>query len=271
MERTTDAKTVYQALEREFRPWECTEVFSVPMGLQYHNTDRIRKVFTATFISDEVMHQIEARGETDCLLFTHHPVSQKKDLKKDSPPITKELVERMKQSRISLFTYHIPLDRNSPWSPGTNLAKAVGLTPFEEFYWQNQVRMGLLCDSPFTTLSQLSDAVEQALGHPIKCYPYGGEALKDGKVALMAGGASNPDIYAELRKKGICAFLTGITTPQIPWVARNHQAARENGVSLVGGTHYSTEKFALIAMTRFFEGLGLECTFLPETPNFEEL
>ena len=42
-------------------------------------------------------------------------------------------------------------------------------------------------------------------------------------------------------------------------------------VSLVGGTHYSTEKFALIAMTRFFEGLGLECTFLPETPNFEEL
>lgn len=271
MERTFEAKTIYQALEREFRPWECTEVFSVPMGLQYHNADRVRKAFTAAFISDEVMDQIEARGETDCLLFTHHPVSQKKDLLKDSPPLSGELVDRLKKSRIDLFTYHIPLDRNGPWSPGTNLAKAVGLRPFEEFYWQNQVRMGLFCDSPFSTLSQLSQALEQALGHPVKVYPYGGETLRDGKIALMAGGASNPDIYAEMREKGINAFLTGITSPHIPWVARNHRSAEENGVSLVGGTHYSTEKFALIAMVRFFQQLGLEAEFLPETPMPAEL
>ena len=264
------AKEIYAALEREFRPWECTEVFST-MGLQFDHTEEVRKVYTATFVSDEVMDQIESRGDTHCLLFTHHPVSQKKDLTKDSPPLTEELVERLRKSCISVFNYHIPLDRVSPWSPGTNLAKALGLTPYEEFYEQNLVRMGLLCHSPYQTLSQLTAAAQKAFGHPVKAYAYGGEALKEGKVAIMGGGASNPDIYAELREKGINVFLTGMTAPHLPWAARNHEEARKNAVSLVGGTHYSTEKYAVMEMVKFFENLGLESEFLPETPNFEEL
>lgn len=270
MSKSMAAREIYAALEREFRPWECTEVFST-MGLQYDHTDRVNKVFTAAFVSDEVMDQMEARDAEHCLLFTHHPVPQKKDLTKDSPPPSPQLIERLKARGISVFNYHIPLDRVSPWSPGTNLAKALGLTPYEEFYQQNLVRMGLLCRSPYETLSQLSRAAERAFGHGVKVYPYGGEELKDGKVAIMGGGASNPNIYAELREKGINVFLTGMTSPNIPWVARNHEEARKNAVSLIGGTHYSTEKYAVMEMVKFFEGLGLECEFLPETPNFEEL
>ena len=62
-----------------------------------------------------------------------------------------------------------------------------------------------------------------------------------------------------------------MTSPEIPWVARNHAAAKAAGVSLVGGTHYSTEKFAVMEMVKFFQNLGLEAEFLPETPNFAEL
>ena len=264
------AQELYNALEQEFRPWECTEVFST-MGLQFDHTDVVKKVYTATFVSDEVMDQIESRGDTHCLLFTHHPVPQKKDLTKDSPPPSERLVERLRKNHISVFNYHIPLDRVSPWSPGTNLAKALGLTPYEEFYEQNLVRMGLLCHSPYQTLSQLTEAAQKAFGHGVKAYAYGGEDLKDGKVAIMGGGASNPNIYAELREKGINVFLTGMTSPNIPWAARNHEEARKNAVTLVGGTHYSTEKYAVMEMVKFFENLGLESEFLPETPNMEEL
>lgn len=264
------AKDLYKALEQEFRPWECTEVFST-MGLQFDNTDQVNKVYTAAFVSDEVMDQMEERDATDCLLFTHHPVPQRKDLTKDSPPPSPHTISRLKERRISVFNYHIPLDRVSPWSPGTNLAKALGLTPYEEFYEQNLVRMGLLCHSPYQNLSQLTAAAEQTFGHPVKAYPYGGEVLKDGKVAIMGGGASNPNIYAQLRERGINVFLTGMTAPHIPWAARNHEEARKNAVSLVGGTHYSTEKYAVMEMVKFFQRLGLESEFLPETPNFEEL
>ena len=270
MANSMKAKDLYNALEQEFQPWECTEVFS-SMGLQFDHTDVVNKVYTAAFVSDEVMDQMEARGATDCLLFTHHPVPQKQDLTKDSPPPSPQLIARLKARRISVFNYHIPLDRVSPWSPGTNLAKALGLTPYEEFYEQNLVRMGLLCHSPYQTLSQLARAAEQAFGHPVKVYPYGGEDLREGRVAIMGGGASNPDIYAQLREKGINVFLTGMTSPNIPWAARNHEEAQKNAVSLVGGTHYSTEKYAVMEMVKFFENLGLECEFLPETPNFEEL
>lgn len=160
------------------------------------------------------MDLMEARDADHCLLFTHHPVPQKKNLTKDSPPPSPQLIERLKARSISVFSYHIPLDRVSPWSPGTNLAKVLGLTPYEEFYEQNLVRMGLLCHSPYQTLSQLARAAEQAFGHGVKVYPYGGEELRDGRVAVMGGGASNPKIYAELREKGINAFLTGMTCVQ---------------------------------------------------------
>lgn len=270
MANNMKAKELYTALEQEFRPWECTEVFSA-MGLQFDHTDVVNKVYTAAFVSDEVMDQLEARNAADCLLFTHHPVPQKKDLTKDSPPPSPQLIARLKARRISVFNYHIPLDRVSRWSPGTNLAKALSLMPYAEFYEQNLVRMGLLCHSPYETLSQLTAAAEQAFGHKVKAYPYGGEVLKDGKVAIMGGGASNPNIYAQLREQGINVFLTGMTAQHIPWAARNHEEARKNAVSLVGGTHYSTEKYAVMEMVKFFENLGLESEFLPETPNFEEL
>ena len=264
------AKEIYAALEREFRPWECTEVFST-MGLQYDHTDTVHKVYTATFVSDEAVDAIIGRGEQDVLLFTHHPVSQKKDLTKDSPPLTDALVEKLRNNRISVFNYHIPLDRVSPWSPGTNLAKAMGLTPYEEFYEQNQVKMGLLCHTPFTTQTQFAKAAEEVLGHRVKLYAYGEDTLPEGRIALMGGGASNPNIYAELREKGINLFFTGMSSPNIPFCARNHAAAKAAGVSILGGTHYSTEKYAVMEMVKFFEVLGLESEFLPETPNFEEL
>lgn len=270
MKKFMAAQEIYRALEQEFRPWECTEVFST-MGLQYDHTDEIHKVYTATFVSDEVVDVIVNCGEQDVLLFTHHPVSQRKDITKDSLPLTDSLVEKLRNNRISVFNYHIPLDRVSPWSPGTNLAKALGITPYQAFYEQNQVRMGLLCHTPFTTRTEFAQAVERTLGHQVKVYPYGEEKLIEGRIALMGGGASNSSIYEWLRQQGVNLFLTGMTAPIIPWAARNHAEAQKHGISLVGGTHYSTEKYAPMEMVKLFENLGLEAEFLPETPNFEEM
>ena len=266
----TAVSNVYAALEQCFRPQECTDVFPV-IGEQCHNTDEIAQVFTATFASDEVFAALDALDAHDCLLFTHHPAPQRSDLNAPAPAIPGRHFDWMRQRRVNLFSYHIPRDRNSEWSPGTNLARAVGLTPYEEFYEQNGVRMGLLCRSGFASLDDLADALSRVVGHGVRVYPYGGQELRDGHVAVMAGGASNKAIYAELRDKGINAFVTGVTSPAVSWVAGIHTEARENGVSLVGGGHYSTEKFAPMAMVRFFENLGLPARFIPETPNMAEL
>ena len=66
-------------------------------------------------------------------------------------------------------------------------------------------------------------------------------------------------------------MITGVTDPNTPWVAKIHEAAKNSGVSLLGGTHYSTEKFALIEICRYFNALGMPSEFILETPRLEEL
>ena len=264
------AVELYEALEEEFRPWECTEVFP-KKGLQFHHTDWIEKVYTSTFVGEEVLDQLKQKNARRCMLFTHHPVPQRSAPWEKPPAIPQEHLAFLQEQEITLFSYHIPLDRNGPYSPGASLAKALGGEIEGEFYQQNQVLMGVLCRFPSTRRSDLCEALEKTLGNPIACYPYGPEELSGGRFAIMAGGAKDNQIYRQLRGWGVDAFITGVTNRQVPWVEENHRAAMENQVSLIGGTHCATEKFAPMAMVQFFCGLGLEAEFLSETPHLNEL
>ena len=81
----------------------------------------------------------------------------------------------------------------------------------------------------------------------------------------------NTQIYEQLRDWGVNTFITGVTNPEVPWVGAIHEAAKASAVNLLGGTHYSTEKFAPMQMCRYFEAFGLPSEFLPETPRMTEL
>ena len=111
--------------------------------------------------------------------------------------------------------------------------------------------------------------MERVVGHAVKLYRYGEVALSRGRFAIMAGGAKNTQIYEQLRDWGVNTFITGVTNPEVLWVGAIHKAA--NAVNLLGGTHYSTEKFAPMQMCRYFEAFGLPSEFLSETPRMTEL
>lgn len=50
-----------------------------------------------------------------------------------------------------------------------------------------------------------------------------------------------------------------------------HRIAKESKINVVGATHYSTEKFACMAMEDYFTGLGIEAEFVEGTPCMEDL
>ena len=177
-----DINAVYTALEQEFRPHECTDVFP-KIGIQYDFCKDVKKVYTATFASDEVFEFL--KDKTDCLLFTHHPVPQRDDILSPPPPIKDKWIEMMEKNRISLFSYHIPLDRNGKYSPGNNLAKALNAKPYKEFYLQNNVYMGVICNSPYTSTQDVEKALKNALNHDVKLYSFGDPNLIDGKIAII--------------------------------------------------------------------------------------
>ncbi|MEA5038323.1 MAG: Nif3-like dinuclear metal center hexameric protein [Clostridiaceae bacterium] len=265
-----DAKDLYAALAVQFQPEACTEVFPVK-GLQTDHCRQVERVYTATFASREVFNALKHSDARRCVLFTHHPVPQRPVDATDYPPISKEDLALMRAREISLFSYHIPLDRNGPYSPGTNLVRVLGATPRAAFYLQNGVYMGLICDSPFRTAEEAADTLGALLGHRTSLYPYGGSVLENGRLAVMCGGAKDATIYEFLRAQGCNAFITGVTSLRAAICPPIHKAAQRAGVSLIGGTHYSTEKFAPMAMVDFFKALRLPCEFLSETPQLDEL
>ena len=95
----------------------------------------------------------------------------------------------------------------------------------------------------------------------------------DNKIAVVAGGGNDPEILAEVAKLGINILVTGVTYPNKDYEPslRAHEIAKENKINIIGGTHYSTEKFACIKMMEYFEKLGLLAEFLEDDPDFGDL
>ena len=83
-----------------------------------------------------------------------------------------------------------------------NLARALGAEPYDSFFEQNLVRMGVVCTSPFSTATELAQAMERVVGHAVKLYNYAEDVLSRGRFAIMAGGAKNTQIYEQLRDWG---------------------------------------------------------------------
>ncbi len=51
---------------------------------------------------------------------------------------------------------------------------------------------------------------------------------------------------------------------------RFHEICGEHKITVIAATHYSTEKFACIAIQKFFEELGVPSEFLEDAPSFED-
>ena len=264
------AQAVYDALEACFTPWKYSDIFP-KKGLQYHNADVIRKVYVATFASVPVLRQVLETGERDVLLFTHHPVPPKKDETGDYGVIPPALLAAMAERGVSLFSYHIPMDCHPVYSPARTLALALGMEPYEPFYPQNNGYIGVLCRSPFQTAGEVRRRLEEVLGHRTSRYDFGGDALPGGQAAIMPGGARSTEIYRELRERDIRLFITGVTNERIDWVRAAHQEARRWGVTILGGTHCSTEMFGARALAPFFRDLGLDTQYVPDAPNLDDL
>jgi putative NIF3 family GTP cyclohydrolase 1 type 2 len=264
-----NATDLYKSLERIFRPQECTDIFP-RIGIQHHNTDLVKKIYTSTFASEKVINEVLSRNEKDIMIFTHHPVPPKANENLAYPDIPDNLIHRMKENRINLFSYHIPLDRHSIYSPSYTLSITLGLKPYDTFYLQNGVYMGELCYGDYGNVADLCTSLEKVLGHDVKLYTYGDKGIKNKRIAVMAGCAKQ-DIYEFLKKQGINTFVTGVTNKEVFWVPKIHELAECNEINIIGGTHYSTEKFALISISNCFIKLGIPCEFIEEKPNMSDI
>jgi putative NIF3 family GTP cyclohydrolase 1 type 2 len=240
------------------------------MGVLLDNSRDIDSVYTAVFPSDNVLNYLINIGKENILLVTHHPMIW--DIRKPSifQNISKNLLPILKQKKISIYSIHVPLDRNGEYSTGTNLAKALDLEIEGEFYEYLGAKVGIIGKTRLTTTEELAKKLETAVGHKTKLWKYGSDKILNQNVAVVGGGGNNLEGIEEIVELGINTYVTGVIVLN-DFSRKVHEFEKEKGINIIGGTHYSTEKFACIALCRYFEKLGLYCEYIEDNPVLEDI
>lgn len=243
------------------------------MGLVCDFNSEINKAYAAVFPSEKVMQEILDNNEKNALLFVHHPSIW--DIR-NTPDIfyqmDRKLLEKFRERKISIYNLHIPLDNYNEYSPSVSLAKALGVVIKKPFahYFESGALCGVFAKTEIITLSALKKKFESVIGHESKLYQYGDEKIKSGIIGIAAGGANIPNILEEVKKEEVNTFITGISAKN-DHSSKAHKFAEKNKINILGGTHYSTEKFACMAMCDYFKKLGLPAKFIEDKPILEDL
>ena len=241
------------------------------MGLVCDNSEEIKKVFAAVFPSNPVMQTVLNKGEKDAMLFVHHPSIW--DIRK-APPVFHQmdrgLLEKFREQKISIYNLHVPLDNYGDYSTSSTLAKALGLTGLKPFFQYYGSLAAVLGKTDMTAVSEIQDKFAAILSHKASLYQYGTGEIKNGIVAVAAGGGNIPELLEEKINNDVNTLVTGVSV-RIPATIKAHDYAKDKGINILGGTHYSTEKFACIAMCDYFIKLGLACEFIEDMPVMEDL
>jgi len=241
------------------------------MGLVCDFTIEINKVYTAVFPSREVIQRILSDEVQEAMLFVHHPAIW--DIRK-APEVfrqmDRDLLQRFRDRKISIYNLHVPLDNFGEYSTSVTLAKALGIKPEKSFASYFGSMCGVFGKTDIATVQDLREKFQEAVGHKVSLYNYGDKEIKNSTVAVVAGGGNSVDILKDIARAGVNTFITGITVKN-KHSQKAHDFAEKHKINLLGGTHYSTEKFACISMVDYFEKLGLPSEFIEGKPVMEDL
>ena len=176
----------------------------------------------------------------------------------------------MRERNISVFNFHYPLDNFSEYSTSKTLADALGVTIKEQFAEVDGAVCGIIGTTACKDIHELNTKYSQVVGHQTKLYQYGSEKIVNNTVGICAGGGNDVDVVNELIAKGINVLITGLSTDN-KYSSEAHKLEREHSINLLGGTHYSSEKFACIEVCKYFNKLGLEAEFVSDIPCLDDL
>ena len=240
------------------------------MGLVCDFATEINKVYTAVFPSREVMQRILDDRTQDAMLFVHHPSIW--DIRK-TPEVfqqmDKELLKQFKDRRISIYNLHVPLDNYGEYSTSVSLAKALGVKPQKAFAPYFGVLAGVFGKTDLSTIQDLRKAFEKSVGHKVSLYNYGDSEIKDRIVAVVAGGGLD-DTIEEIAQNKVNVLVTGITVKN-DHSKKSHDFAKKHRINILGGTHYSTERFACISIVDYFKKMRLLSEFIEDEPVMEDM
>jgi putative NIF3 family GTP cyclohydrolase 1 type 2 len=120
------------------------------------------------------------------------------------------LLEKFKYIRISIYNLHVPLDNFSDYSTSKTLADVLDIKIEKSFMEYRGALCGVIGETKCKNMEELHNKFSNVLGHNTSLYLYGDNNIKDGRIAIVAGGGNNKETIAEMVENNVHALITGI-------------------------------------------------------------
>lgn len=226
-----------------------------PNGLQVEGRDEVAHLVTGVS-SCQALFERARTLDADAVL-VHHGLFW------DGAPsvltgIQARRVRTLIHGDMSLFAYHLPLDRDARFGNNVLAAHAFGLTDLERFAEAKGLPVGFRGRfEPGISAQELVRRCAEVYGQEPLVYDGGPETVRS--LGIISGGAQGH--LHDAIAAGLDAFVTGEVTE---W---NMNVAHESGIHYLSAGHYATERLGVRALGEHLaEHFGLRATFV-DVPN----
>ncbi|MBN2387258.1 MAG: Nif3-like dinuclear metal center hexameric protein [Anaerolineales bacterium] len=244
-------------------------------GLMMRAGERVGRVFCAAFPAPQVLEDLLAMHSGEALLFLHHPIDMEV-AGEGFLPIRPDLIARLRESGVSIYSCHAPLDCHPEIGTNASIVAAFGIRVERDFSPYGNgfaARFGSILSM---NIDELIETGQRVFGVE-RVEVGGGRPERITKVAVVAGGGDDLEDLRTAEALGAQAYLTGEWHPRLQpgreearlWAAERNAVCREfaagTTMALLGFSHAASEFLVMEAqMKPYFEELGLQVTCLPQ-------
>jgi putative NIF3 family GTP cyclohydrolase 1 type 2 len=238
-------------------------------GLMLRNSQAVDKAYCTVFLSEEIVDKVLARNERNVLLISHHPLVMETS-NRGFLPLSERHLLNMRESAISVYVLHTPLDAHDEVSTSRALARELGVKSLTGYYQGPggpEASYGHLPDP--ITLDDFLKRVAQVTRVNDLHFIKHRETIHS--VGIIAGGTDVRGIL-ETATLGCDTLLTGTYYNQVQtkigqWYRDEFEKIRKSlEINLVEASHYATEATVMrtdivdFCATRF----GIDSEFVPQ-------
>lgn len=222
----------------------------------------IEQVITGVFLTREFVESVPQ----DSLIVTHHHFDYFED-ERGLVPLSAETLKTLSERNTSIYALHAPLDTHPVHGTSRILAEYCGISVSEMFFDYYGAPAALIGNVPAQSVAVFSDCVRNALQRPdVTVHKHRANVER---VAVIAGGGDMPGILQHAHDAKCDTMFTGTIVNRwgFPRGANREFLDLNNDLrlNLIGGTHYGTERPAMIKLVGFFENRGIPCRFVEDS------
>lgn len=206
-------------------------------GLQVENSGNIEKIGLAVDASHAAICKA---AEAGCnLLIVHHGLFWGRQQLIVDHFFTR--IRALVMADMALYAAHLPLDAHQEIGHNHVIARLLDLENIQPFALYHGSYIGAKgCLKAPVSQVEAATWVEKKIGPGRGFFKFGPQTIST--VAIVAGSATDPELFRELKREGIDLFITG-EAKHGAW-----HLAQEYGLNIFYGGHYRTETFGIQAL-----------------------